>query len=171
MILLFPVTQIKIKKIKKVKLKKKEDKNWRGEERMKARWVQSRSVYLCLVCFVFRYGGRCSEQLPSVVWDPWNPLYVVLILSCFCYQLLCIYPVSYTVYTMRFFQRCSDKWVLPILPENFLIFLFESVVIALIENVSKMNFFSDFFFLKTRRIVFPKPTAVGILKGSFSDSI
>ena len=131
---------------------------------MKARWVQSRCVYLCLVCFVFRYGGRCSEQLPSVVWDPWNPLYVVLILSCFCYQLLCIYPVSYTVYTMRFFQRCSDKWVLPILPENFLIFLFESVVIALIENVSKMNFFSDFFSWKSDELYFVSQLQLGSLK-------
>ena len=63
---------------------------------MKARWVQSFSVYLCLVCFLFRYGGRCSEQLPSVVWDPWNPLYVViLILNYICYLLLPSIPHHY----------------------------------------------------------------------------
>ena len=74
---------------------------------MKARWVQSCSVYSCLLCFLFRYGGRCSEQLPSVVWDPWNPLYVVIfILS---YLFLGIYPASFTISTMHFFQSYSEE--------------------------------------------------------------
>ena len=74
---------------------------------MKARWVQSCSVYSCLLCFLFRYGGRCSEQLPSVVWDPWNPLYVVIfILS---YLFLGIYPTYFTISTMHFFQSCSEE--------------------------------------------------------------
>ena len=77
---------------------------------MKPRWVQSFSVYLCLLCFLFWYGGRCSEQLPSVVWDPWNPLYVVIfILSYFCYLLLGMYPAFFTISTMHFFQRCSEE--------------------------------------------------------------